>query len=157
MNRTSIILIWLGLTGCLANAQQVKSYRQPIEDNLVPKVVRTNFRSQYPQSAIVIWYVSHITYWHEDYAPGWYGEWYQPRTAVVYTFEFPTYYEVYFYRNKENSRAIYNRHGHWFETRTKLSALPDNIAMLFSFALINSFNIYFRNIKCKIIAKYIFI
>ena len=128
MDKKKILIILLILISCTVCAQQAKKYRQLIEDQFVPKIVRANFKSQYPQSAIVIWYVSHITYWYENYAPGWYGEWYGPeRTTVVYTFQNPSYFEVDFYRNKENSRAIYNRYGHWFETRTKVSTLPDTI------------------------------
>lgn len=47
---------------------------------------------------------------------------------VVYTFEFPSYFEVDFIRNNESSRAIYNRYGNWFETRTKVKELPESIA-----------------------------
>ena len=75
----------------------------------------------------MMWTTSHITYWYEDAAPGWYGGWYVSRPVLVYKFEFPSYYEVDFYRNNESSRAIYNRYGTWFETRTKLIDLPDTI------------------------------
>ena len=113
---------------CYAHAQKVTKYRQPIEDNLVPAVVRTNFKTQYPRAIISIWYSSHITYWYEDYITTWYGDWHIARPTTVHTFEFPTYYEVDFYRNEQNTRAIYNRYGQWFETRTKITALPDDIS-----------------------------
>ena len=129
MKKIKVLLIFSVLLSLTVKAQQGTTYRQPIEDNLVPKTVRTNFKSQYPQSLITMWYTSHITYWYEDYATGWYGGWYQDRPIVVYRFEFPSYYEVDFYRNNESSRAIYNRYGVWFETRVKITALPDSIAV----------------------------
>ncbi len=128
MDKIKLILILSALLSLSVNAQQSQTYRHPVEDNLVPKTVRANFKTQYPRSLINMWYTSHITYWYEDYATGWYGGWYASRPVVVYKFEFPSYYEVDFYRNNENCRAIYNRYGVWFETRTKLIALPDSIA-----------------------------
>ncbi len=128
MNKIQWLLVSASLMASSVSAQQVRTYRQPIEDHLVPAVVRTNFKTQYPRAPISIWYISHITYWYEDYALAWYGDWNIPQTTVVYTFEYPAYYIVEFYRNDENSRAIYNRYGHWFETRTKVPVLPEPVA-----------------------------
>jgi hypothetical protein len=122
----AVILVSLILPVLERAAQNVKMYRQPVEDQYVPKIVRNNFRTQYPQSAISIWYISHIIYWYEDYAPVWYADWYDSgRRVTIYTFEYPAYYEVDFYRNQLNSPVIFNHYGHWFETRTRISELPD--------------------------------
>jgi hypothetical protein len=74
-----------------------------------------------------MWYITNITYWYEDYGPVYYNKWYKPRTVVVYRFDQPSYYEVEFFNNDENSRAIFNRYGNWFETRTQINQLPENI------------------------------
>ncbi|MBC8320754.1 MAG: PepSY-like domain-containing protein [Bacteroidetes bacterium] len=104
-----------------------KSYRQLIETNNVPKEVRNNFNLRYPKSFVKMWYITNITYWYEDYGPSYYNGWYQPRTVVVYKFNEPSNYEVEFLYNDENSRAIFNRYGHWYETRTHIVRLPEAI------------------------------
>ncbi len=108
--------------------QGQKSYRQIIETNNVPKEVRKNFNLRYPQSFVKMWYITNIAYWYEDYGPSYYSGWYQPRTVVVYKFNEPSNYEVEFLNNNENSRAIFNRYGQWFETRTHIVNLPEEIS-----------------------------
>ncbi len=46
---------------------------------------------------------------------------------VKHRFEKPSYYEVDFDLNGEPSRAIFSRYGQWFETRTKIKKLPDEV------------------------------
>jgi hypothetical protein len=109
-------------------AQQQVSYRVLLDDQQVPKVVRDSFKTQYPQTFMSLWYTSHITYWYEDYSQTWYGAWYPVRQTIVHKFEKPAYYEVEFDINGEKSRAIFSRYGQWFETRIKISNLPETIA-----------------------------
>ena len=108
-------------------AQREMSYRIVLDDYQVPKEVRAGFKAMYPEIFMGIWYTSHITYWYEDYAQTWYGAWYPVREIVVHKFEKPAYYEVDFQQNGESSRAIFNRFGQWFETRTKIKSLPEEV------------------------------
>lgn len=107
--------------------QNQRVYRQMIEIKDLPKEVRKEFAFRYPGSFVKMWYITSITYWYEDYGPAYYNNWYQPRTVVVYKFNQPQNYEVEFLNQGENSRAIYNRYGQWFETRTQVYNLPDKI------------------------------
>ena len=107
--------------------QKTTSYRQIIENEYVPKKVITEFQSRYPKAYVKMWFVTSITYWYEDYGPTYYNGWYKPRTVVVYSFDQAPNYEVEFMNNGEQSRAIFNRYGVWFETRTKVTALPDDV------------------------------
>ena len=120
-----VILFFVPFSSVLA--QQQVSYRVVQDDHAVPKEVRAAFKAHYPETFLSIWYTSHITYWYEDYAPSWYGSWYPVRQTVVYKFEKPAYYEVDFQINKEPSRAIYSRYGQWFETRTRIKELPEEV------------------------------
>lgn len=107
--------------------QGTKRYRQVIETNAVPKEVRKDFNLRYPKSFVKMWFVTNIAYWYEDYSNTYYQGWYQPRNTIVYKFSEPSNYEVEFLNNDENSRAIFNRYGQWFETRTHIINLPDEI------------------------------
>jgi hypothetical protein len=109
-------------------AQQQVSYRVLIDEQQVPKVVQDSFKTRYPETFMDLWYTSHITYWYEDYSQTWYGAWYPSRQMLIHKFEKPAYYEVEFMRNGETSRAIFSRFGQWFETRTKISSLPETVA-----------------------------
>lgn len=122
------ILLFLALTiGLSFYGQNAKAYRQMVEMNDVPKNVRSEFKLRYPTAFVKMWYVTSITYWYEDYGPSYYNSWYKPRTVVVYKFDQPSYYEVEFLNQEDNSRAVFNRYGNWFETRTKIDKLPQNI------------------------------
>ena len=121
------ILLFIPLYALMA--QREVSYRMVLDDSQVPKEIRAAFRTKYPQTFFTIWYTSHITYWYEDYAQTWYGAWYPVRETVIHRFEKPAYYEVDFQQNNETSRAIFSRFGQWFETRTKISALPEEVAL----------------------------
>lgn len=125
--KKSILFLVLILFAFRFQGQNTKTYRQMVEINNLPKNVRSEFQLRYPNSFVKMWYSTSITYWYEDYGPSYYNGWYQPRTVVVYKFDQPAYYEVEFMRNDENSRAIFNRYGTWFETRTRVNKLPDNI------------------------------
>lgn len=107
--------------------QTAKSYRQVIETSDVPKSVRNEFKTRYPDAMVKMWYVTNISYWYEDYGPSQYNNWYKTRTVVVYKFNQPSNYEVEFLNDYENSRAIFNRYGAWFETRTQVYNLPDGV------------------------------
>ena len=123
-----IILSLVFLTSALYfTGQNAKTYRQLVENTSVPKNVKVEFKTRYPQAIVKMWYITSITYWYEDYGPTMYNSWYKPRTVVVYKFDQPSYYEVEFLNRDENSRAIFNRYGNWFETRTKVNSLPENI------------------------------
>lgn len=128
LNKKIIITAILFVSVWGLSAQQKATYRILLDDQQVPKVVRDSFNSRYPQTFMSLWYTSHITYWYEDYAQTWYSTWYPTRQTIVHKFEKPAYYEVDFNRNGEKSRAIFNRYGQWFETRTKINSLPDNAA-----------------------------
>lgn len=119
---TSLILLF---TVCFYG-QNAKNYRQVIETNNVPQKVRTEFKTRYPHAFVKMWYITSITYWYQDYGPAQYNAWYQPRTVVVYKFNEPANYEVEFLNDYDNSRAIFNRYGVWFETRTKVVELPES-------------------------------
>lgn len=122
-----VFLLTLLISVLSFNGQNTKSYRQLVEINNVPKNVRIEFKNRYPQAFVKMWYVTSITYWYEDYGPSNYNGWYKARTVVVYRFDQPSYYEVEFLNQDENSRAIFNRYGNWFETRTHVYNLPENI------------------------------
>ena len=122
-----ILIITLFISAVSFFGQNSKTYRQMVEIRDVPKNVRADFNLRYPNAFVKMWYVTSITYWYEDYGPSYYNSWYRPRTTVVYKFDQPSYYEVEFLRNDENSRAIFNRYGNWFETRTKVNKLPQEI------------------------------
>lgn len=121
-----LLSLFLSIALCFWG-QNAKNYRQVIEDNNVPQKVRTEFKTRYPQAIVKMWYVTSITYWYQDYGPSYYSGWYQPRTVVVYNFNEPANYEVEFLNDLDHSRAIFNRYGVWFETRTKVVALPGQI------------------------------
>jgi len=125
--KKSILFLILVLFALSFQAQNQKTYRQMVEINNLPKNVRSEFKIRYPNAFVKMWYSTSITYWYEDYGPSYYNGWYQPRTVVIYKFDQPAYFEVEFMRDDENSRAIFNRYGTWFETRTKVNKLPDNI------------------------------
>lgn len=126
MKKILILVFFLSIALCFWG-QNAKNYRQVIETNNVPQKVRAEFKTRYPKAVVKMWYITSITYWYQDYGPSYYNGWYQPRTVVVYNFSEPANYEVEFLNDFDNSRAIFNRYGVWFETRTKLVALPDEI------------------------------
>ena len=125
--KNSILFVLLVLFTFALPAQNVKTYRQMVEISDLPKNVRSEFKLRYPSSFVKMWYATNIAYWYEDYGPSYYNSWYRPRTVVVYKFDQPSYYEVEFLNKDENSRAIFNRYGNWFETRTQVVNLPQHI------------------------------
>lgn len=105
-------------------SQNVVAQRQPASEKSIPKMVTSTFKEQYPDVLLIGWYVTHLTYWQNDYSSDWYSGWYGQRTVVIYTYEKPNYYEVEFINNPgELSRAIYNVYGYWYETRTQIKGL----------------------------------
>jgi hypothetical protein len=122
---TKTILLFLSLSFvAYSYSQNEKSYRQMVEAVDVPQKVRAEFKRRYPSSFVKMWYVTNITYWYQDYGPSYYSNWYKQRTVVVYKFNEAANYEVEFANDYEDSRAIFNRYGVWFETRTKVYHLP---------------------------------
>lgn len=126
IKRILLLGLFLSFAFCFFG-QNVKTYRQLIESRDVPQKVRTEFRTRYPNAFVKMWYITSISYWYQDYGPSYYNGWYQPRTVVVYNLSEPANYEVEFLNDYDNSRAIFNRYGVWFETRTQLVTLPDQV------------------------------
>ncbi|MFC2100931.1 hypothetical protein ACFLRZ_03780 [Bacteroidota bacterium] len=109
-------------------AQSVQEQRVPASEKAIPVVVLKAFKLSYPDALIKGWYITHITYWYNDMSSGWYSDWYGQRTIIVYVYEKPNYFEVEFIDQPgELSRAIFNKYGYWYETRTRLKGLPQII------------------------------
>lgn len=117
------------LSATLMQAQTTtRAYRQSINPPAVPKLVMKTFTEQYPNVMVHGWFATHITYWQNDYSSGWYQDWYGSRSVMVYSYEKPTFFEVEFINGPGmRSRAIYNIHGYWYETRSQLKGLPKPI------------------------------
>ena len=106
-------------------AQDLVALRKATYEKSVPKQVVETFKNRYPNVLVKGWFVTHLTYWQNDYSSDWYTGWYVKRTIVVSNYELPTYFEVEFVNLPgELSRAIYNKYGFWYETRTKIHGLP---------------------------------
>ena len=127
--RSLLIYIILMVSTTSVYNQNPVALRQPASEKSIPKLVVETFKTQYPEIfSMKSWYVTHLTYWLNDYSSDWYFGWYNQRTVVIYTYEKPNYYEVEFSINpNEKSRAIYNRYGYWYETRTQIKGLPKGI------------------------------
>lgn len=107
-----------------AFSQEKVAYRMPASEKAIPKIVLEAFKSQNPLVQVKGWYVTHLVYWENDYSSDWYAGWYPQRT-VVYIYEKPNYFEVEFVAQPgELSRAIYNKYGYWYETRTRIRGMP---------------------------------
>lgn len=116
------ILLFSSLT---LSAQTMQAQRLRANPSAIPKAVQQVFQEQYPDVLVKGWFVTHITYWHNDMSAGWYTDWYGTRTVVVQTYEKPNYFEVEFMGDEGGlSRSIYNKFGYWYETRTQLRGLP---------------------------------
>ncbi len=126
MKRILSLFLVIMVTGYIYS-QGTKSTRQPVNNNEVPKNVKQEFKIRYPDAFVKMWFITHISYWYQDYGPTYYNGWYPKRTVYVYNFKEAPNYEVEFLSNDENSRAIFNRYGAWFETRTRILYLPENI------------------------------
>lgn len=128
-NRIVIVFIVLLIAFSInLSAQNVIAQRQPANEKSIPKIVLNTFKEQYPDVFLKGWYVTHLTYWQNDYSSDWYYGWYGQRTVVIYTYQKPNYYEVEFINNPgEISRAIYNIYGYWYETRTQIKGLTMGI------------------------------
>lgn len=120
---TTSLLIFFTL---LSQAQtNVGAQRIPASEKAIPALPLEVFKSQYPGVMVKSWYITHLVYWQNDVSSGWYDDWYGPRNVVIYTYEKANYFEVEFVAEPgELSRAIYNRYGYWYETRTKVTGLP---------------------------------
>jgi len=123
--RRLIITYLLLLPFLISHAQEVITYRQKTDEKKLPAIVVENFLKKYQDVFLEGWYETHLIHWQNDLHYNWYDEWYIDRTIVIYTYEKPNYYEVEFiYNPGEQSRAIYNIHGYWHETRTQINGLP---------------------------------
>ena len=126
----SIIVLLLLFFAVTLNgfSQNVTAHRKPVNKKTVPKQIINTFNNQYPTVLLLGWYSTHLSYWQEEYSSDWDNGWYGKRTVVVYTYLNPNYYEVEFIDEPgEISRAIYNLHGNWYETRTRIKGLPIDI------------------------------
>jgi len=120
-----LLFFVLTISSQMTIAQNEYEQRLPAKKSVVPKAVLNTFNEQYPDVLVKGWYATHITYWYNDVSSGWYSDWYGTRPVVVYTYEKPNYFEVEFVGEYGGlSRSIYNRFGHWYETRTQLRGLP---------------------------------
>ncbi|BAX81755.1 hypothetical protein [Labilibaculum antarcticum] len=129
-NKVAITFLLILLIGSSINgySQNVVAQRLAVSERSIPKIVSNTFKKQYPDILLKGWYVTHLTYWQNDYSSDWYNGWYGQRTVVVYTYQKPNYFEVEFVNNPgELSRAIYNINGYWYETRTQIKGLTMGI------------------------------
>lgn len=123
--RSKLILLFIFISIGTSMSQEVISYHQKINEKILPTIVVEKFKKQYSDVFLEGWYETHLIHWQNDLHYNWYVEWYIDRTIVIYTYEKPNYYEVEFiYNPGEQSRAIYNIHGYWYETRTQINGLP---------------------------------
>lgn len=123
-----LFVLFIFATTLTSVSQEVITYRQKINEKKLPAVVVENFNKKYQDVFLEGWYETHLIHWQNDLHTNWYDEWYIDRTIVIYTYEKPNYYEVEFiYNPGEQSRAIYNIHGYWHETRTQINGLPEAI------------------------------
>jgi hypothetical protein len=105
-------------------AQTAGGMRVAVQARQVPELVKTNFNEKYSDVLVKGWYTTHHQYWSMDISSGWYNGWYGERTTMVYTFEKQNYFEVEFIDEPGTlSRALYNRLGYWYETRTRQRGL----------------------------------
>lgn len=124
----TLVLIFLMGSNLKVYSQNVVAQRQPAGEKSIPKIVSSTFKEKYPDVLVKSWYITHLTYWQNDYSSDWYSNWYGPRQVVVYVYEKPNFYEVEFIDNPgETSRAIYNIYGYWYETRTLIKGLSKGI------------------------------
>jgi hypothetical protein len=109
-------------------AQTSVAKRMPASVKAVPILVVDAFKEAYPGVMVKGWYVTHITYWYNDVSSGWYADWYNRTPDIVYVYEQANFFEVEFVEHPgELSRAIYNKYGYWYETRTQIASLPQNV------------------------------
>lgn len=100
----------------------------PAAERTIPELVRELFYEKYPDVLIKSWYITHLVYWENDISSDWYNGWYHERSVIVYRYEKPNYFEVEFVDQPgEVSRAIYNKYGYWYETRTRIKGLTAEI------------------------------
>ena len=124
LKTTLLLLIFLPVAQS-AFAQTKVEYRKTASVKAIPKIVIDSFREHYPNVLVQGWYSTHLTYWQQDRSSGWYSDWYGQRSFVAFSYEKPTYFEVEFIDQPgEISRVIFDLHGYWYETRSKVKALP---------------------------------
>jgi hypothetical protein len=122
-----LLLIYIS-TNLTLSAQNIEAQRVFVNEKTVPKLILSTFKNQYHDILLKGWYVTHLNYWQNDYSSDWYNGWYGQRTIIIYPYQKPNYYEVEFIDNPgELSRAIYNIHGYWYETRTQIKGLTPGI------------------------------
>lgn len=144
MKKITIVFLLFFLINSVitVSAQNVVAQRQPASEKAIPKIVSNNFKKQYPDVLLKGWFVTHLTYWQNDYSSDWYHGWYGQRTVVVYTFQKPNFYEVEFVDHPgELSRAIYNIYGYWYETRTQINGLTMGIHQALKASIYNGWKI----------------
>lgn len=110
---------------CSVAQVSTTAQRMPVPEKSIPNLLSVTFKSQYPDVLVHSWYATHITYWYSDISSNWYFGWYGERVIELYTYQENNFFEVEFTNtNGELSRAIYNRYGFWYETRSRLKGLP---------------------------------
>jgi len=126
-SRSFVLILIVTITFSVSSfAQTPMAYRQPVPQRIVPAIVMESYQMQHGDALVLGWYSTHILYWQNDISAAWYTDWYgTERTIIIYTYEKPTYYEVEFIDHPgEISRAIFNLHGYWYETRTQIKGMP---------------------------------
>ena len=109
-------------------SQNSFSQRVPASKKAIPALVLNVFNEAYPNVLVQGWYITHISYWYNDISSGWYSDWYPSAPEIIFVYEVPNYFEVEFIDQPgEYSRAIYNRYGYWYQTRSKISGLPEKV------------------------------
>lgn len=115
-------------TSSFAYSQNKQALRLEANVKAIPSIVSNAFKERYPDVLVKAWFVTHITYWQNDMSSDWYSNWYGPRNTIIYIYEKPNYFEVEFIDNPgELSRAVYNKYGYWYETRTLIKGLSKEI------------------------------
>jgi hypothetical protein len=124
----STLLIVLITAAASLGQVTTTAQRIPVPEKSIPSLLDITFKSQYPDVLVHSWYATHITYWYNDISSNWYYGWYGDRVIELYTYQENNFLEVEFTNsNGELSRALYNKYGFWYETRSRLKGLPMSI------------------------------
>lgn len=83
MKKALVILTAFLILGTI-HAQNSQSTRKPVNENEVPKNVRREFKLRYHGSFVKMWYITHISYWYQDYGLTYYNGWYPKSQSLNY-------------------------------------------------------------------------
>lgn len=126
--RYTMLFLVLFIGSMNSYGQNTSARRMPAAVKAIPTLVTEAFAEAYPGVLVKSWYVTHITYWYNDISSGWYNDWYNRPPDIIFVYEKANFFEVEFIDQPgELSRAIYNRYGYWYETRTQVPGLPQKV------------------------------